>query len=155
MKITKEQILLNPVRLITLNEPYASLMAFHNKDETRSKHTNVRGLVCIHAAQKPFPMAKVLSTSGSDQYNRIIKLNIDFAKTNEHILSIGYLVGSKFMGDHTNDVDLIENKCYVKYNPDLWIWQFEDMTPIEPIKFKGSQGWSILTNEQKALIMPL
>lgn len=152
--ITKEQILLSEVRLITLNEPFASLMAYHGKQETRSRNTKVRGLVCIHAAKVPYGAKKVFEISGQDQYNVINKKEIDYCNTGK-ILSIGYLTSTKFMGDHPNDKRMIKEKCYVKYNPDLWIWEFEDMTPIDPIPFKGSQGWSILTQEQKALINPL
>lgn len=157
MKITKEQILQSEVRLITLNEPFASLMAFHNKDETRNRDTKVRGLVCIHSAKVPFGAGKVFEISGQDQYDIINKKEIDYCNMGK-ILSIGYLVGTKCMGDfiaNSGAVDLIQNKTYVKYSPDLWIWEFEDMTPIEPIPFKGSQGWTILKPLEKQLINPL
>lgn len=154
MKITKEQIMLSTVRLITLNEPFASLMAFHGKQETRNRDTKVRGLVCIHAAKKDYSAKTVLDISGHNQYTRI-HCRTDLQSWAGKILSIGYLVGTKCMGDHANDIAKMEDKCFVKYNPYLWIWEFEDMTPIEPILFKGSQGWSILTDEQKLLINPL
>jgi hypothetical protein len=102
-------------------------------------------------------MAKVLSICGSEQYNRI--QNIDwFEHSYGNILSIGYLVGTKCMGDFLDNsgaVDLIQNKTFVKYNPNLWIWEFGYMTPIEPIPMKGKQGWKILTDEQKSLIKPI
>jgi len=153
-KITKEQIMLSPVRIITLNEPYASLMAFYGKQETRNRDTKVRGLVCIHSAQKPYGAKDVLEISGQSQYDRIQLSKMNYLNEGK-IISIGYLTGTKFMGDYPYERDLIENRCFVKYSPNLWIWEFEDMTAIEPIPFKGSQGWSILTDEQKALINPL
>lgn len=153
--ITKEQILLSEVRLITLNEPFASLMAYHGKQETRSRNTKVRGLVCIHAAKVPFDNIKLRKLC-NPLLLKIIDNLVPYRRTNSSkVIAIGYLVGTKFMGDHPNFNGEIEHKCYVNYNPDLWIWEFEDMTPIEPIPFKGSQGWSILTSEQKALINPL
>lgn len=155
MKITKEQIMLNPVRLITLNEPFASLMAFHDKDETRGRDTKVRGLVCIHAAKLPYDNTKLRGLC-NPLLLKIINQLVPYRLTNRSkILAIGYLVGTKYMGDHPNFNGEIEHKCYVNYNPNLWIWEFEDMTPIEPIPFKGKQGWCILTKEQKELINPL
>lgn len=144
----------SPVRLITLNEPFASLMAFHGKQETRNRDTKVRGLVCIHAAKKDYPAKTVLDISGHNQYTRI-QCRSDLQSWAGKILSIGYLTGTKCMRDHPNDRYSIEDKCFVKFNADLWIWEFEDMTTVEPLPFKGSQGWSILTYEQKLLINPL
>jgi len=155
MKITKEQILSNEVRLITLNEPFASLMSFHGKNETRSRDTKVRGLVCIHAAKVPFDNDKLRKICSEKIFSIIKSLVKDRWHNRSKILSIGYLVGTKFMGDYPDFKDEIEAKCFVKYNPDLWIWEFEDMTPIEPIFFKGSQGWSILTSQKKQLLNPL
>lgn len=155
MKITKEQILLNPVRMLTLNEPFASLMAFHNKQETRNRDTKVRGLVAIHAAKIPYDNTKLRQLCNPLLLKIIDKL-VPYRLTNRSkIIAIGYLVGTKFMGDHPNFESEIEHKCYVNYNPNLWIWEFEDMTPIEPIYMKGKQGWSILSSEIKQRIKPL
>lgn len=155
MKITKEQILLNTVRMITLNEPFASLMAFHKKQETRNRDTKVRGLVAIHAAKIPYSNSKLRDLC-SPLILKIIDSLVPYRLTNRSkIIAIGYLVGTKFMGDHPNFKSEIEAKCYVNYNPDLWIWEFEDMTPIEPIYMKGNQGWSILSDEIKTRINPL
>lgn len=154
MKITKEQIMLNPVRLITLNEPFASLMAFHNKQETRNRDTKVRGLVCIHAAKQAYKLRQILNISGNEQFKRIMERVADARICRGKIIAIGYLTGTKCMGDHPNDKELIEKKCFVQYDPKLWIWEFEDVTPIHPISFRGSQGWTILTPEQKGLIHP-
>lgn len=157
MKITKDQILQSEVRMLTLNEPFASLMAFFDKDETRNRDTKVRGLVCIHSAKNPYQNSVIYNICGDTQFYRIQELNIDKLKYMGKIIAIGYLVGTKCMGDYTENsgaVDIIENKTYVKYNPDLWIWEFEDMTPVEPIYVKGKQGWSILTPELKQLINP-
>lgn|ERR1700723_1392561 len=155
MKITKEQIMLNEVRLITLNEPFASLMAFHGKQETRNRDTKVRGLVCIHSAQKWYPDHVTFNISGVEQYGRIALAMGGIEVYTGHIIAIGRLVGTKKMGDHTSDITNMENLCYVEYNPKLWIWEFEDITSIEPILFKGKQGWTILSQDQKELINPL
>lgn len=155
MKITKEQILQSEVRLITLNQPYANLMAFNGKQETRNSNTKVRGLVCIHSAKKWFDDNVTFGISGVEQYGRIALAMGGQEVYTGHIISIGYLVGTKKMVDHRTDIQKIEDVTFVEYNPALWIWEFEDMTPIEPIPFKGSQGWTILTPLEKSLINPL
>jgi len=152
MKITQDEILNGTVRLLTLNEPYATAM-LHNKQETRNRNTNVRGLVCIHSAQKAYPYKKILEISGHAEYDRLARLKFD--KTFGNIIAIGRLVGSLNMGDlQDRGVSMceIEHDCYVKFNRDLWIWVFQDVVAIKPIPFKGKQGWSILNDTQKQLI---
>lgn len=147
--------MLSEVRMLTLNEPFATLMAIHDKQETRNRDTKVRGLVAIHAAKVPFDNTKLRELCNPDLFTTINNL-VPYRLTNRSkIIAIGYLTGTKFMGDYPNQQKEIERKCYVNYNTDLWIWEFEDMTPIEPIYMKGKQGWSILTEEIKSRINPL
>lgn len=153
-KITKEQIQLSEVRMLTLNEPFASLMAFHGKQETRNRDTKVRGLVAIHAAKLPYQNSTIYNICGDEQYYRIWNMHLDKLKYRGKIIAVGYLVGTKYMADHPNDIAEIEDKCYVKYRGELWIWEFEDMTPVEPVSIKGKQGWKILTKEEKGLLIP-
>lgn len=155
MKITKEQIQSSTVRMLTLNEPFATLMAYHGKQETRNRDTKVRGLVAIHSAQKWYTDNVVHAISGKEQYFRMMGMDLSKQAKTGHIVAIGYLTATKKMGDHPNFAKEIEDKCFVKYNPDLWIWEFEDMTPIEPIPFKGKQGWKILSDTEKLLINPI
>lgn len=155
MKITKEQIMLNEVRVLTLNEPFASLMAFHGKQETRNRDTKVRGLVCIHAAKLPYGNDKMRELC-TPILLKVIDSLVPYRLTNRSkIIAIGYLVGTKCVADYPYADNEIAKKCFVNYNSSLWIWEFEDMTPIQPFYFKGKQGWTILTPEQKQLINPL
>lgn len=157
MKITTEQIMMSTVRMLTLNEPLASLMAFHDKAETRTRNTQVRGLVCIHAAKKAYPSKTVYNISGYNQYQRIQAHEIGLGYSG-FIIGIGRLISSNPMykfGRNSISCSEIENKCFVKYNHQLFVWEFEDMTPVEPVYMKGKQGWKILTHEQKALLKPL
>lgn len=159
MKITKEEILSSEVRLITLNEPFASLMAFHGKQETRNRDTKVRGFVAIHVAKQWYPDTKVMEISGKEQFFRILGLDIARTITGEeslcgNIIAIGRLVRTYSMEHSPLKPERIEELCFVKYDDGLWVWEFDEMTPIEPIPFKGSQGWSILTLEQKELLNP-
>lgn len=161
MKITIEEILSSKINLITLNEPFASLMLV-GKGETRKNRTLIRGLVCIHSAQKSYPTEKVLSIAGPDQFQRIIKA-VGKPRTQEHIISIGRLVNCREMTPEDEDYCFVEyrapwyeiNKAGKAILKCLWIYEFEDMAAIEPVKYKGSQGWSILTEEQKQLIKPI
>lgn len=161
MKITKEEIMANTVRLLTLNEPFASLMLV-GKGETRKQPTNVRGLVCIHSAKKAYPASTVFNISGQNQYSRIIK-TVGSPQTQEHILCIGRLINCREMTPTDEDITYVkyvepwfeENKAGQLIEKRLWVYEFIDMTPIAPIKYKGSQGWSILTDDQKLSINPL
>lgn len=155
MKITKEQIELSTVRMLTLNEPFATLMAFEGKQETRNRDTKVRGLVAIHSAQKWYEDSKTFAISGVEQYGRIALAIGGHEINTGHIIAIGYLTSTKKMGDHPHDIKKMEDKCFVEYNKHLWIWEFEDMTPVDPIPMKGKQGWKILTDEEKSQLVPL
>jgi hypothetical protein len=155
MKITKEQIELSTVRMLTLNEPFASLMAFHGKWETRKRDTNVRGLVCIHAAKLPYKNQTILDISGKEQFDRIQSL-VPYRLTNRSkIIAIANLVNTFKMDNSPIQKSALENICFVKYNDELWVWVFENITPVQPFYIKGKQGWKILTDAEKSQINPL
>jgi len=133
------------VHALSWNQPFASLM-LHGKVETRRRPTNVRGWVLICAAATSYTFDQVDKISGIEQCDRIDSLlqgdNIELGKA----IAIGKLVDCRAMtvGD--------EKRCFVKYQQGLWCWYFEDVKEIEPFSWKGKQGWSILTEDQKAMI---
>lgn len=40
-----------------------------------------------------------------------------------------------------------EDKTFVKYRPDLYCHIYQDVRPIKPIAWKGSQGWRTVEQE--------
>ncbi len=144
----KEEITaVNKMRALTWIQPFASLMVWGGKQETRNRATNVRGLVLICAGKTPYAKGKLLSICGTWQFGRIFRmLGHDKMNITGKALAVGNLVDCRRMQPSDEDI------CFVKYNPALWVWVFEDIREIEPIEFKGKQGWSILTDEQKKLI---
>jgi hypothetical protein len=45
-----------------------------------------------------------------------------------------------------------EDKCFVRYHPDLFCHVYEGVEAIEPIPWKGTQGWKEVSEEFKQLI---
>lgn len=168
--ITTEEIIQSEVRALTWKQPFASLMIY-GKQETRVWDTKYRGLVLICAGKVMYKWPAVEAISGADNLARMMDLfkmglHDGFSKLN-HIqndvlitgkaIAIGRLIGVKHMVDHymPDDKKLIENITYVKWDDKLLIHEYEDVTPIRIIPWKGAQRWQILTPEQKLLIKPL
>lgn len=128
------------VRALSWKEPFASLM-LHGKIETRKWSTRYRGLVLICASQKPYTEAELMgicgtSTGAQKIFNfmngRGIKENPGYA------IAIGTLVDCRLM--ELED----EEKSFVEFWGHLYCHIYEDVQPIEPIPFKGQQGWKKL-----------
>lgn len=136
------------VRALSWKEPYASLM-LHGKIETRTWNTSYRGPVLICASKKSYQRNEVLVISGQMRLVRIggvLGVNqVGFPRAG-HAIAIGNLVDSRPM--QIED----EYKCFVKFHSGLWCHVYENVQPIEPFPWKGSQGWKKLTEEQKSLI---
>lgn len=138
-----------PIRALTWWEPYASLMLPpFNKIETRTWSTKYRGLVLICSAKKFMSESDIMSVSGPFYTQRI------FTEMSRHhikekrgfAIAVGRLVDCRLM----QPID--EAQCFVKYDPTKYVHIYEDVKPIEPFKWKGSQGWKKLTEEEKQLI---
>lgn len=133
-------ILNETLRALSWKQPYATLM-LHGKIETRTWYTKYRGLVLICASKLPYHQEVFHEISGKEQYKRIWE-NVDPDDTiTGHAIAIGRLVDCRSM--------LIrdEDKCFVKYHPDLYCHIYEDVKPIVPIPWKGSQGWKTVDPE--------
>ena len=137
------------IRALSWKNPYASLM-LHGKIETRTWNTNYRGLVLICSSQKSYTGAKIFEISGSELVKLICSViasdNSRIMELNGYAIAIGKLVDCRFMQPED------EEKCFVKYSEGLYCHIYEDMKLIKPFRWKGSQGWRTLTDEQKQLI---
>ncbi len=135
---------------LSWKEPFASLM-LHGKIETRTWKTNYRGWVLICASQKEYPWNTVLDISGEKQFERITELIIagKLISNPGFAIAIGKLVACYPM------TTIQEDKCFVEYHPDLWSHVYEDVHPIKPFPWKGTQWWKEVSFEIKEGIQVL
>ena len=133
-----------PVRALSWKEPFATMMQY-GKIETRSWETKYRGLVLICSCKTNYCHDQIERISGWKQWERMLPYitdsDPDYLNTLGHAIAIGRLVDCRPM--KADD----EDQCFVKYHPDLWCHIYDDVVPIEPIAWKGKQGWSIVTPE--------
>jgi hypothetical protein len=158
----KELFLNENVRALSWNQPYASLM-LHGKIETRTYPTNVRGKVMICAAQKEYPYSTVMQISKSHQYDKMCAI----LESSFDTLPLGYPIAIGDIVDCRPMTKEDEDKCFVAYREPwehispktgkkttkrLYCWVFENVREIEPLFWKGKQGWAVLDEETKAKI---
>lgn len=137
---------LEPIRYLGWKQPFASLM-LHDKVETRVWDTKYRGWVLITASKNGYSHNDLLKISGHYQLLRINQLISNQNLPYGTAIAIGKLVLSEQMGHYPGQEETIEDKCFVKYNPDLWMHTYEDVQAIEPFEMKGAQGWVKLSEE--------
>lgn len=136
-----------PIRALSWKQPYASAM-LHGKVETRIWSTTYRGWVLICASQKEYTYPELKNIAGT-QFTRLKKLIIDNnlqSPITGHAIAIGKLVDCYQM----SAADC--KAAYVAWLPGLYCHVYEQVTRINPIPWKGSQGWRTLTTEQRQLI---
>lgn len=164
MEFLNEKIL-----ALSWKQPFASLM-LHGKIETRVWPTNYRGLVLICASLKPYSDTQILNICGKEQYLHAHKTLNGNSGLPGHAIAIGKLVHCRPM------VKEDEDKCFVEYQEPwlatdkngiltkkaamgiktkLWCHIYEDVKPIEPFPWSGTQGWKEVTEEQKKQIILL
>ncbi len=146
------------MRIITLWQPWASLIAFGLKQyETRSWHTNYRGKLLIHAAKRPvdgggirvwLEAQKLAGVTGDPRFHTYLDLPMGC------IVAIADLIDCREM------IDVASRKCGL--HPALQIdssaqtplekavgnwselryaWKLENVIALpDPIPFKGRQG---------------
>ncbi len=134
------------IRKLALKQPYASLVVYSNKIETRTWYTHYKGYVLITSSKQPYSYNVVNQISGDKQLKRIntalesIPLNI--IRYNGYALGIGKLIDCRKM------VEQDEDRCFVEYHPDLFCHIYEEFQPIEPFMIKNSMKWGKLTEEE-------
>lgn len=126
------------MRALTWKQPFASLM-LQGKIETRTWQTEWRGSVLICAGKSTYTHKDLMDLSGLAQYERICeRFGTAYKLSTPHgvAIAVGKLVDCRPMTKED------ENACFVAYNPKLWCHVYENVRPIEPIPYKGRQGWS-------------
>ncbi|WP_036383987.1 hypothetical protein [Muricauda sp. MAR_2010_75] len=135
------------IRALSWKQPYASLMLY-GKIETRTWNTRYRGKVLICASKQPYSIKDTRLISGHMVTENMIKHNVD-ANLYGKAIAIGDLVAVRPMQPKD------EEKCMVKYNPYLWCHVYENVQPIIPFDWKGTQGWKTLSEEEISKIQIL
>ena len=146
------------VRALSWKQPFASLM-LHGKIETRVWDSKYRGWVLICASKQPYSLKQIQQISGIGQLHRIME-SLPLGMMNQRFgvaIAVGKLAYSQTMlsavdeyigPDKSLVIKSIENDCFVKYHPELWMHTYEDVQPIVPFDWKGKQGWCTLNDEQ-------
>lgn len=137
------------IMALSWKEPFASLM-LQGKIETRVWKTDYRGFVLICTSKKKYNNQEVLNISGPEQYQRVIDMLDGKEMKHGYAIAIGKLIHCRKM------IKADEDKCFVEYNPDLWCHIYEDVRPIVPFEWKGTQGWKklIRLDLEKILLIP-
>lgn len=141
------------MRIITLHQPYAQLIALGYKQyETRSWSTQYRGTLAIHAAQKQTVNDDLLARIAYDsvghlEYSYLKSLNYEYGK----ILCIAEITDCLTMVeqnhpgrlDPTIDIRLISvlEKAVGDWQSGRYAWKLQKVKKLdEPIVYKGAQG---------------
>lgn len=147
------------LRALSWKQPFGSLM-LHGKIETRIWDSKYRGWVLICASKAPYNDNDILKIAGNEQYGRIH--TICPKEPTGKAIAIGRLIESRFMTKQD------ENKCFVQHCEPwlhtskktskkswkrLWCHIYEDVQAIESLDWYGSQGWSIVNESVKHLII--
>jgi hypothetical protein len=137
------------LRALSWKEPYASMM-LHGKIETRSWKTDYRGLVLICTSKKRYTPEQILNISG---YIRTINM----AWKLFHVGSFAFVFDNNFKLGYAIAIGRLincrpmewedEDKAFVTSHARLWCHIYEDVTAIEPIPWKGKQGWGKVSQE--------
>ncbi len=125
---------------LSWKQPFASLM-LHGKIETRTWKTNYRGLVLICSSKKPYSYKIIKDISGEAQYQRIMDKTLDEELFLGSAIAVGNLVDCRPM--QPDD----EEKTFVAYRDGLYCHIYENVKPIKPFIWKGTQGWKKVSQD--------
>ena len=137
------------IRMLTIRQPFASLLLNGKTIETRYRLTNYRGLVLIHTGLVSYTSVEVDIISTMEQFLKIGSLYMD-DKMNDNLIGHAIAIGNLIDCRPMNKID--EAEAFVEHHQSLYSWVFKDVKAIVPFKIKGSQGMNKLSLEQKKLI---
>lgn len=141
------------MKAITIRQPWATLIALGVKRyETRSRPTNVRGRIAIHAG-----LAMPLPHYRREDYGQRLRLgeftverwNSGLNLTGPdglHVfpLPLGAVIATAELVDciptYAHGVPTLE-RSLGDWSEGRWAWQLDNVCAIEPIAAKGRQGW--------------
>lgn len=133
-----------PMRALSWKDPFGTLMLY-GKIETRTWNTHYRGLVLICVAKQSYTHQQIINISGPTQPLRMWdyygQMKGEAARHPGHAIAVGRLVDSRPM--RLCD----EDKCFVQHRSELWCHVYEEVRRIEPIAWRGKQGWANVSTE--------
>jgi hypothetical protein len=143
------------VRALNLRQPFASMMLNGKRYETRDWPTTYRGYVLLIASKMPYTLYDLSKICQMITINRMRTiLNIDQFKELPLgvTLAIGRLVDCREMvkADESEAFIQMPDKYIAKY-----VHEYEDITPVQAVPWKGVQKWRRLTEQEKLLIKPI
>jgi len=143
----------NEIRALSWRQPYASMMLNGKRFETRTWNTNYRGYVLICASITPYNLLELSKFSSMTQYNRVLAaLGIQGLAKKQHNLPLAHAIGVGRLIDCRPMIKEDEPQAYVDYDRFLFVHEYDQVTPIKPFPWKGSQMWRQLTEVEKTLI---
>jgi hypothetical protein len=157
MKDPDRSIFTPDQKLLALSwkQPYADLMLV-GKIETRTWKTNYHGWVLICSSKKEYHIGQMADISGYEGSINILeslkKINPQYFQLKGKAIGIGKLIDCRLMTKED------EEKCFVDFHPGLFCHVYENVLPILPFKWEGSQKWRIVSDEIKnsiRLLLPV
>lgn len=147
-QITQHEIENTPIKALTWRQPYGQMM-LHGKQETRTWKTHYRGLVLICAGVNPYSLKQLENVAGLRNMTNILNtINITESALNMgKAIAIGRLVNCRVM--YPTD----EPTTFVTFRYDLFVHEYEDVTPIIPAAWKGHLGFRTLSPAQRGAII--
>jgi hypothetical protein len=137
------------LKALTWKQPYASLM-LNGKVETRTWYTKYRGWVLICAGLSEYRHWDIVKISGVDQAERIMEWSQGNEKQIQDVKGIAFAIG--MLVDCRRMLPEDEDKSYVCYNQDLFCHFYEHVSQIKPLSWKGSLGFSEVSEKIKNLV---
>lgn len=165
--ITPDEIINERILATSWKQPYADMMLY-GKIETRLWPTKYRGLVLICSSLHSYSDHELAEISGDGYLFKFVQLvNKDYSAKflRGHAIAIGRLVNCRPMNLKDEARTLVKYKApctttecrgklrqYKIVERHIWCHEYEDVTPIKPFPWKGTQGWKELTEEDKLQI---
>jgi hypothetical protein len=135
-----------PMRALSWKQPYGSAMLY-GKIETRTWPSHYRGLVLICTSKQPYNEYYVRKISGDVQFVRLCKL---LEQDNGRTVDLdGFAIAVGRIDDSYPMPVEDEDRAYVmcRFGGGLYCHIYEDVTPIKPFPWKGSQGWRTVPSD--------
>jgi hypothetical protein len=129
------------LRALSWRQPFAELM-LHGKIETRKWSTDYRGWVLICASQKPYSETELMRIAGESGAQNILTTCLDknISERFGQAIAIGYLSDCVHWAKLHTEIN--DKLTFVKRNNQLYLHFYEDVKPIVPFNWKGTQRWS-------------
>lgn len=137
-----------PMRALSWKQPYGSAM-LHGKIETRTRDTGYRGLVMICTSKQPYNEEVVRKISGDELFVELCKVLVgdETVDLDGYAIAVGRLTNSLWSGVYDLPSLTLQKHTFVANHANLWLHVYEEVTPIKPFPWKGSQGWRTVPSD--------